>query len=547
MSSRFLSLVGVLSVAAVLLASCAPAAAPPAAKATAAPGATPKPAAEQPRSGGILKTAALADEATFDLHTIGRNLAYEQVSLNYSGLLQYDPADGTKIISDLADKYEMSADGKKVTFTLKPGVKWHDGKTFTSEDVKFNFDRWLKPPEGVAITRREVVAAVEKVETPNPNTVVVSLKYPSASFIPLVAMVTSVMLPPQFLKDRKTMEYNSLGTGPYKLKKYTRGVSVEHEKNADYFIKGRPYLDGVAEFMLPDATARLASFRTGQVRLMFIAIANVTPPQSEQLRTQMGDKVNVARFPALGNTLVYMNTTKPPFNDVKVRQAVDMAIDRKKGMEVAEGRAILNAIMPPGPWALPADELAKRPGYRGVTPDDIARAKALLAEAGFKDGLKVTAVTTSAYAKITVFLQDQLKSIGIDITIETVDQPTLDKRFVSTDFAISIYPPAQPVNDPDLFLNLVVTGGGRNYGKFSDKQIDEWYDQQSKTIDVAKRKEIVNQAQRRALDLAALPVVYGNLLDLPYWKCIKNFYPEKQFGYYNNYKKQDIWLDQGCS
>lgn len=260
----------------------------------------------------------------------------------------------------------------------------------------------------------------------------------------------------------------------------------------------------------------------------------------------MSDKINVARIRALGHVLLYMNSTRPPFNDVRVRQAVDMALDRKKAIAVAEGRGELSALMPPGPWALPEEELLKRPGYRGVTTDDVEMAKALLAEAGYSDGFKAMAMAPLQYAKENVFMQDQLKAVGIQVAIETVDVATGEKRRMDGDFELHLTLQGEPINHPDLFLSRIVTGSSRNYGRFSDKLVDEWYQEQSTTLDLAKRKEIVMATQRRILDLAALPILQTNIVELAYWKCMKDFYPEKQFGYFGNLKKQDIWLDDGC-
>lgn len=562
MKGQWLPLASFWAVLALLF-GCAPAAVPtaaskaaavpqaetPAAKAAASPAAptgTPKPAADQPRSGGVLKAAAYMDEATFDLHVSGRNLVVEHAGLSYSGLLQCDPTDGTRIITDLAESYQTSADGKKVTFLLKKNVRCHDGKPFTAEDVRFNFDRWIKPPEGVVITRKEIVANVDRVETPDAATVDIYLKSPSPSAIPLFAMAAASMLPPQFLKDNKTMGYTILGTGPYKLKRYTRGVSVEHVKNEDYFITGRPYLDGVSQYMIPDNSARLAALRTGQIRMTFLSQANMTPSQAELLKTQMSDKLGIARILALGDMFVLMNQTRPPFNDLRVRQAVDMALDRKKAIDVVEGRAKISALLPPGSWSLSEEELVARPGYRGVSSSDIEKARGLLREAGYPEGFKTSTIATTAYSKQAVFIQDQLKAVGIQVNIDMVDQPTLDRRMIAGEIEMTVYPVTVPIDDPDGFLALAVTGGGRNYVRFSDKQIDDWNLEQSREMDPAKRKDIVLKAQRRLLDLAGLPVLYGQVLDLPYWKCVKGFYPEKQVGLHNNYKKQDIWLDEGC-
>ncbi|MBI2910439.1 MAG: ABC transporter substrate-binding protein [Chloroflexi bacterium] len=547
-----------LTLLSLVLSSCAPAAAPapapkqtaavpapqkPAAQATtAAPAATPKPAGDEPRYGGILKQAAYRDEATFDLHTAGRSLVADQAGPGFSGLLQYDPRDGRKVMPDLAESYEISADGKKVTFRLRKNVKWHDGKPFTSEDVKFNFDRWMKPPEGVIITRKEIAAPVDRVETPDASTVEVYLKYPSPFFIAGIALISAAMLPPQYLKDHKTMEYTVLGTGPFKLKKYVRSVSVEFVKNADYFIPGRPYLDGFVQYMLPDRTARFAAFRTGQVVTMYTSSHNLTASSSELLRREMSDKVGVARFPGMVIGLVYMNVTRPPFNDLRVRQAVDMALDRKKVMDVVEGRGEITGPMMQGAWGLSADELLKRPGYRGVTAGDVERAKALLAEAGHPRGFPAEAMIYDAYTAQMSFVQDQLKAIGIDVQIKMVDTATMEKRYLARDYALSVYLPGQPIDEPDLYLTSYVTGGGRNYTGFQDKQIDDWYKEQSQTMDVAKRKEIVVSIQRKILDLAPVAVLYHHLYESPYWKTVRGFYPEKQLGGFNNVKRQDIWL-----
>ncbi|MBI2910490.1 MAG: ABC transporter substrate-binding protein [Chloroflexi bacterium] len=544
-----------------LLVSCAPAAAPAPAPTTAprvetpvgksggapaAPTPSPKPAAEQPKSGGILKHAAFKDEGTLDLHVSGRGLVADQAGLAYNGLLQFNPEDGREIITDLAESYRVSPDGKKVTFLLRKNVNWHDGKPFTSEDVKFNFDRWMTPPEGVIITRKEIVAAVERVETPDPYTVDVHLKYPSPFFVTAMALVAALMLPPQYLKDRKTMEFNVLGTGPYKLKKYTRSVGLEYVKNENYFVPGRPYLDGLVQYMVPDQSARFAAFRTGQVRTLYPSSTTMTASHAELLRKEMSDRVNVARYPGMTYGFVYLNFTRPPFNDVRVRQAVDMVLDRKRMLEVVEGRGEVMGPMIRGLWSLPDDELLKRPGYRGVTAADIQKAKALLAEAGYPNGFPVEAMIADQYTKQTVFIQSQLKAIGIDVSIKVVDVATNEKRLVAHDFAMGFYLTGQPVEEPDLLLSFYVTGGGRAYSGFSDKQIDDWYREQSRTTDAGKRKEIVLNMQRRILNLAATPVLYHQLYETAYWKCVRGYYPEKQVGGPNNSKKQNIWLDESC-
>ncbi|MBI2907650.1 MAG: ABC transporter substrate-binding protein [Chloroflexi bacterium] len=520
-----------------------PVARPPVA--AAAPSPTPKASMEPARYGGVLKHATLTDEASFDPHVNARNMLGDQAGLAYSGLVQFDPEDGRRIIPDLAEGYHMSQDGAKVTFVLRKNVRWHDGKVFTSEDVKFNFDRWAKPPEGVVIARKEIAEPVERVETPDANTVEVYMKYPSPFFIAGIASFSAVMLPSHYLKDRKTMGLNILGTGPFKLKGHSRGVGLQYVKNENYFIAGRPYLDGITQYIVPDETARFAAFRTGQLRTMYVASSNLSPSRAETLKKEMSDKVNVARIPGLSIAVVYLNATRPPFNDVRVRQAVDMALDRKKILGLPETRGETIGPMIRRPWALPDDELMKRPGYRGVSGEDIAKAKALLADAGYPRGFENEVLINRPFTNQAVFMQAELKAIGVEVVVRAFDAATTQQRQESRDFGMSLYFVTQPVDDPNLLLSFYVTGGGRNYGGFSDKQIDDLYKEQSKTMEPAKRREIVLNLQRRILGLAPSPILFHSLYDVPYWRCLEGYYPEKQIAN-NNLRRQDIWLAEAC-
>ncbi|MBI2906618.1 MAG: ABC transporter substrate-binding protein [Chloroflexi bacterium] len=559
-TKKLFSLPGWVSVFALLFMSCAPAATPaPAGKAaespvsypktgvtSAAPSPTPKSPSEQSRYGGTLKHSLRVDENTLDVHVTGRSQAYGQAGPAYNGLVTYDSEDSRKIIPDLAESYQVSTDGKKITFRLNKNIKWHDGKAFSSEDVKFNFQRWMKPPQGVTIARKELAAPVERVETPDPNTVEIHLAYPSPSFMAGIATPSAVMLPPQYLKDHKTMEFTVLGTGPFKLQRYNRGASLEYVKNRDYFVRGRPYLDRLSFYMIPDEMARFAAFRTGQIRTMFIASMTMTVTHGEVLKREMSDKVSVARLPGMTIFFLFLSVNRPPFNDVRVRQAVDMALDRKKGLDVVEGRGELSGPMIPGPWALPNEELLQRPGYRGVSAANIETAKAMLAEAGYPKGLQTDGMIQTSYTTQMAFIKDQLKAIGIDVSIKVVDVATMESRQLTKDYGMTFNGNSQPLDDPDLYLSFSTSDGGRNYSGFSDKEVDDWYKEQSRTVDPAKRKDIVLKFQRKVLDLAPSPILYHGLYEVPYWKCVKGYYPEKALGASYGVKKDQIWLAEGC-
>ncbi|MDP2952689.1 MAG: ABC transporter substrate-binding protein, partial [Chloroflexota bacterium] len=254
--------ISVLVILGLLLAACAPAAsptpaptkpAPTVAPAAPAPTAAPAPAAEKPRSGGILTSSFSGDPSSFDSHQERTVLNLAPVAPAYSLLVQNDPADNSKIIPDLAERWEVSPDGKVYTFYIRKGVKFHDGKPATSADVKANFDRIIFPPKGVLSHRKDTLQSVEKLEAPDDYTVRFILKFPHAGFLQMVGNPYNSIFPKHVLEAKGDMKKDIVGTGPFKLKDFNRGVSFELVKNPDYFVPGRPYLDGITFYIIKDA------------------------------------------------------------------------------------------------------------------------------------------------------------------------------------------------------------------------------------------------------------------------------------------------------
>ena len=207
---------------------------------------TPAQTGETPRRGGILLVAIGADAPGLDPHQEQTFATLQPTSPLYSTLLQIDPYGYPNVIGDVASEWNISPDGLTYTFKIRPGIRFHDGSPLTSVDVKASYDKIISPPEGVRSIRATFYAAVANVEAPDPGTVVFKLKYPSASLLSSLASPWNVIFPKKYLdKDPNYFKKNNpIGSGPFKFKSYTRGSTFEAERNPDYYVKDRPYLNG---------------------------------------------------------------------------------------------------------------------------------------------------------------------------------------------------------------------------------------------------------------------------------------------------------------
>ncbi|MBI2907554.1 MAG: hypothetical protein HYX92_07875 [Chloroflexi bacterium] len=551
-----------------LILSCAPAAPsaptpkspPPAAKAPAvtptgpnakapspaptAPAPMPKPAADQPRSGGILTIGSRHTIPHFDMHQ--ETSAGMQIPLSpaYSVLVRNDSQDEDKVIGDLARSWEVSPDGLAYTFRLQQGVKFHDGKPLAAEDVKFNLDRVIFPPRGVRSPRKELYAAVEKIEAPDPVTVKVTLKYPQASLLQLLAIEKNFIFAPYVVKEKGDMKADILGSGPFKLQSYARDVSLKLQKNPDYYVKGRPYLDGITVFIVTDEMARFAALRTKQV-LLIPLVAGPTDMQAKELKTGEPRLMVGSRLTPNMTSLI-PNTKVDPWNDLRVRQAVNLALDREAGAKVIRAGSYdpgYGYALPGSPWALPDSEISTLPGFRKPKDPDIAEAKKLLSQAGHPQGFKTTLMTsTSVYAKETAeFAKDQLARIGINATIQVLELAASRDRLFKGTFELAAYADGSSHEEPDLLLNeYYLTGSAKNYGAWSNFTYDQLYAGQSRALDPAKRKELVWEMQRVIHKEAPKMIVTWGKYQALWWSDVKNWSPHKSVK--RNHRFEDVWL-----
>ncbi|MGH7397580.1 MAG: ABC transporter substrate-binding protein, partial [Candidatus Rokuibacteriota bacterium] len=351
-------------------------------------------AADTPRRGGMLLAAIGADPPSLDPHQESTFANIQLVAPLYSTLLQFDPLDSSKIIGDAASEWKTSADGRTVTVKVRPNIKFHDGSTMTSADVKATYDKIVFPPQGTRSSRKAHYEMVAGIEAPDPATVVFKLKHPSAAFVANLASPWNVIFPKKYLdQDPNYFKTNVVGSGPFKFKSYVRGATFEGERNPDYFVKDRPYLDGYKFYISPETSVRAAAIRSGRAHIEFRGL-----PQSEvdAIRKHLGDKIQVQEAPTPGWWAVSFNNKVKPFDDVRVRKALTLAIDRHTMSKVLfplTGLRNVGGLVRPGTeWAMSPAELEKLPGFGRDIEKSRAEAKKLLTEAGYPNGLKFTMI-----------------------------------------------------------------------------------------------------------------------------------------------------------
>jgi peptide/nickel transport system substrate-binding protein len=388
-------------------------------------------------------------------------------------------------VGDLADRWSWQDNYKNLVFFLRKDVKWHDGKPFTSKDVKFTFDMLREASDAPAKLRinprKDWYANIEHIEAADPYTVVFRLKRPQPSLLMMLASgytpVYAAHIPPAQYRT------GCIGTGPFKLKEWRRGEFVEYVKNPDYFVKGRPYLDGLKYVVIVERGTRTAALQAGQLDVAFPGETGRTA--MEQLKKAVPTMVFQPVAQNVSDNII-MNTKKPPFDNLKVRLAVSYAIDRKALISaVHQGGAVPGASQQPKPygvWGLLDKDLVALPGY-GKVEDMKAQARKLLAEAGYPNGVDVTWVllNTTEYKLIAEALQSMLAEVGIRIKFDVVDPSqfvTFRRPPTRGDIMMARWG-GRP--DPlQAFQEVTGTGGSVNAGDAALPEIDELIDKARK-------------------------------------------------------------------
>ncbi len=518
--------------------------APPAASAAQTPA-----AAAAPRTGGELQFIVGAEPPSFDGHRETTFALLHALSPHYSLLIRFNPDAYPEVMPDLAESWDVSADKLTYTFKIRDGVKFHDGSPCTARDIKASYDRILNPPEGVVSARKGSYGAVESVEAPDPGTIVFKLKYPSAALLTLLASPFNYIYSADKLAaDQKFPEKNVLGTGPYKFVEYVPGSHWVGQKNPDYFVQGRPYLDGFRANFIREPAAQIAAIRGGRAQIEF---RGFPPPARDDLVRAMGDKIKVEESAWIVTLIAIFNTEKAPFNDPRVRRALNIAVDRWEGSNALSRITVVKPVgtfvRPGSPFHRPESELLKMEGFSRDMTQAREEARRLLREAGVPDGfafnLKNRDVPTP-YEPSGVFLIDQWRRIGLNVTHVQQESNAYLSDHRAGNFEVSVDFIADYADEPDIQLSKFLSPdrSASNYSRYTDRELDALYDQQSRETDPERRNQLVWQFEDRCIQQMAyaFPIIWWQRI-VPYSSSVKN-YPVLP-SHYVNQDLAHVWLD----
>ncbi len=508
---------------------------------------------QTPKRGGILNAMLAEDPPGFSIHESATISGVWPVMPCYSNLVLFDPLKPQEtaetVVPELAERWSWQDSYRNLVFFLRKNVRWHDGQPFTAADVKYTFDVVREARDAPAklrlSPRKEWYANIDAIETPDSHTVVFRLKRPQPSLLLMLASGYSPVYPAHV--PLAELRQRCVGTGPFKLKEYVRGQLVEMERNPDYFVPNRPYLDGIRYPVITERGTRLAALQAG--RLDTSVPLEMTKLMAETVK-QNAPSLVVSVIGQNGSDNVVMNHKRPPFDNVTVRRAISLAMDRHAYVQAVRqnGAVVGAALMPPpfGFWGLPDQQLRTLPGYRGSAQDK-AEAKRLLAQAGYGPArpLRVELVTRAfpIYVDLASFVVDQLRQVGVEAILKQIETAQYFPALARRDYQIGANLTAAGVDDPDAYLyENYKCGSARNYTDYCSEEMDHLIDAQSAELDRDRRLKRVWEIQRTLEADVARPMLGWRNEYFTRWPHVRNLLPHNSL--YNYGRMQEVWLDR---
>jgi peptide/nickel transport system substrate-binding protein len=347
----------------------------------------------------------------------------------------------------------------------------------------------------------------------------------------------------------QAMRTNPIGTGPFRFVEFKRGDVVRFARNPDYWKKGRPYLDAIEWKVIENRSTRILAFIAGEFDMTFSA--DVTVPLLKDVTSQAPRAVCEVASTGVSTNLI-VNPSAPPFNDAKVRQALALTLDRKSIIDiVSQGKHSLAGVMlppPEGSWGMPPEMLEKLPGYSADIDKSRAEGRKIMAGLGYGPGktlkVKVSTRNIAIYRDPAVLLIDQLKSIYIDGELDVVDTSIWHAKVTRKEFSVGMNLTGVGVDDPDVNLyENYACNSERNLTQYCNKEVDALIDRQSQETDVATRKQIVWEIERRLAEDLARPIISYERAATCWQPHLKGFVLHHN-SIYNNWRFEDVWLDK---
>ena len=502
------------------------------------------------KSGGILKRANDENPPSASLHEEGSNIVTTPFVPVFNNLIVFDPSKSLSrpesIVPDLATSWSWSADNKTLTFKLRHGVKWHDGKPFTAADVKCTWDAvagkrdagWRRNP------RQAWFSNLQEIVVEGEDQVSFRLTRPQPSFLHFFAGGWSVVYPCHV--DARTMRQKPIGTGPFMVRSIEPGKMIRLVKNPNYWKPGRPYLDGIDMPVIPSPSTRTLAFIAGETDI-YTSSATLLA----EVKAKVPDAICEVTL-SYAYTQLLINRSMAPFSDARVRRAMALAIDREAVVKIkgAGLDRLGGELMPPpeGAWGLDKAELATIPGYGPDLEKRREEARKLMREAGYGPDKPLTIVLSTRdvarYRDTSVLILDDLSKIYVKGEMKTIDTAIWTNQLAKRNYMVAVRSRGQAMDDPDVsFYESYSCNSRSNVDGYCNQEMEALFDQQSATIDPAARKKLVKEIDRKLqMDVVRPTITFAALPNCrrPY---VKGYVPSLN-NQYSNLRMEDVWLDK---
>ena len=530
------------------------------------------------KQGGVMPMSVLTWRVEWDPHQ-GSALTTSAINSGFwNQLIRFDYEDRDKLMGDLVKTWELTPEGGYI-FKIHEGATFLDGETVNADDVKWSLDRMVETGEGIIRPKTSKLRQyMESSEIVDDRTVKINMKIPGSPAFLQYLTVEQMKVLPKHLEDAhpdpielqefllKTENIN--GSGPFMFKSFQEGVVTEWVRNPNYWKEGMPFLDGIQMFLIEDSARVIASFAAGQVLMPNFGDTGLGVRDLLAADKEWGDQV---RLHWLGDTnldVFIVNFEVPPFDDPKVRSALYIGMDRLAHIDtLLVGRGKFGTPFFPGTWMTPSDEVVGTwPGFRYVDkhtgepvlvpygrddvvkdPRDIAKAKALLEEAGYTEDnpLKITynAFNLSFHKSVAQFAQQMFKGFGLQAELNVLDVASGFGAIRKGDYQLFHLTQANDVLDADdVFVRLYLPGGTPTWKTISLPGIADFYDRSSRESDFDERQRLIWQAGDvlRKGEMNQLGIAWIDRYASPVNVQVQNFRPGRLLG--ENYIHESIWL-----
>ena len=510
-------------------------------------------AAMAEQRGGVLKLyhgLSLASASIHEEASIATIMPFMPVFNNLFVYNQHaERNNANDLTPELATEWHWSEDHTRLTLRLREGVTWHDGKPFTSADVKCTWDTiigrrdsgWRKNPRRLWYSNLKEVIANGDFE------VSFQLSRPQPSFMAFLASGFSPVYPCHV--DGRTMRQKPIGTGPFRVAEFRPKQSIELERNPNYWRPNRPLLDGISFRMINSRSTRHLAFISGEFDMTFTG--DITPALLRDIQAQVPNATCEMRFPNVTSQIL-MNREAEPFNNPQIRRAVALSIDRDAFIRIlgeghfAKGGALL--APPAGIWGVTDEQLAEAgvDGYTGTLEQRREEGRRLMREAGYSAEnplrLKVTTRDTPSYRDPAVILIDHLKTVFIEAELQPLETSQWYNTLQRGSWTIAQNQSGTAIDDPDvMFYENYLCGSDRNYPRYCNQDLQRRMDEQSATIDLEARRRMVQEIDIQLQRDFARPIIYHSASATCWHPQVRGVTLAAN-SQYNHWRMEDVWL-----